>query len=126
MNRREFIAGTTAAAALVAAPATARSSQSHFKLKYAPHFGMFRHHAGDDPLDQLQFMADEGFTALEDNGMRRRPKDLQERIARTMERLGLEMGVFVAHADFGQVTFASDKEEIRDRLLDEIRCITAR
>ncbi len=92
-----------------------------FKLKYAPHFGMFRHHAGDDPIDQLQFMADEGFAALEDNGMRRRPKDLQERIAGAMERLGMQMGVFVAHADFGQVTFASAKKEIRDRLLDEIR-----
>ncbi|MHC4094272.1 MAG: hydroxypyruvate isomerase family protein [Planctomycetota bacterium] len=53
--------------------------------------------------------------------MRRRPKDLQERIARAMVRLGMQMGVFVAHANFGQVTFASDKEEIRDHLLDEIR-----
>jgi hydroxypyruvate isomerase len=39
---------------------------------------MFRAHAGDDPIDQLKFMADQGFTALEDNGMRGRPPELQE------------------------------------------------
>ena len=26
--------------------------------------GMFRHHAGKDPIDQLNFMADQGFTGL--------------------------------------------------------------
>ncbi len=127
MQRRVFIGycGALAVDAATAAPSAqdrpAGGDEGRFKLKYAPHFGMFRHHAGDDPIDELQFMADEGFTALEDNGMRRRPKDLQERIARAMERLGMQMGVFVAHADFGQVTFASAKKAVRDRLLDEIR-----
>ena len=126
MKRREFLmSGLAVGVAATAAPGAqdepAPGGARPFKLKYAPHFGMFRHHAGDDPIDELQFMADEGFTALEDNGMRRRPKDLQERIARAMERLGLEMGVFVADADFGQVTFASAKKAIRDHLLDEIR-----
>ena len=37
-----------------------------FQLKYAPHLGMFRESAGDDPIAQLNFMADEGFTAFED------------------------------------------------------------
>jgi hydroxypyruvate isomerase len=41
-----------------------------FKLKYAPHFGMFKHSAGADPVDELKFAADEGFTAWEENGMR--------------------------------------------------------
>ena len=77
---------------------------------------MFKHHAGDDLLDQLRFMADEGFTAMEDNGMAGRPVELQERIANEMVRLGLEMGVFVAHAEFGSVTFASDDPAIRERL----------
>ena len=30
---------------------------------------MFANAAGKDPLDQLRFMADQGFTAFEDNGM---------------------------------------------------------
>ena len=47
--------------------------QTHnFKLKYAPHFGMFRNHAGNDPVDQINFMADLGFRGLEDNGMKGR------------------------------------------------------
>ena len=68
-----------------------------FKLKYGPHFGMFKNHAGDDPVDQLKFAADEGFTAWEDNGMRGRSVADQERIAKAMTDLGMHMGVFVAN-----------------------------
>jgi len=72
-----------------------------FKLKYAPHFGMFRHNAGNDPLDQLQFMSDQGFTAMEDNGMMRKSTELQEKIATKMSRLDMTMGVFVSFSGFG-------------------------
>ncbi|MCP3906029.1 MAG: TIM barrel protein [Planctomycetes bacterium] len=116
MDRREFIAGTASAVTLGAASVAVEPGPGAFKLKYAPHFGMFRHHAGDDFVDQLRFMADEGFTALEDNGMAGRPVETQERIAREMDRLGMEMGVFVAHADFGNVTFAKPPREMRDTL----------
>jgi hydroxypyruvate isomerase len=101
-------------------PGRGRRGES-FKLTYAPHFGMFRHHAGDDPLDQLRFIADEGFGALEDNGMSGRPVELQEKIAGTMEDLGLEMGVFVAHAHFGKVTFASDGKDERERIQEDMK-----
>lgn len=53
--------------------------------------------AGEDPVDQLHFMADQGFKAFEDNGMRERPVALQENMAKVMQERGLEMGVFVAH-----------------------------
>lgn len=43
-----------------------------FKLKYAPHFNMFAHSAGEDYVDQLRFAAEVGFTAWEDNGMPKR------------------------------------------------------
>jgi hydroxypyruvate isomerase len=106
MNRRRFVrsalgvaaalvglraAGTTATAVSAAVPART------FKLHYAPHFGMFRQHAGEDLVSQLEFMASEGFTALEDNGMRGRPPAEQERIGKTLTRLNMRMGVFVAH-----------------------------
>lgn len=68
-----------------------------FHLNYAPHDGMFKEHAGDDIVAQLEFMADQGFTAFEDNEMRNRPLEEQHRIAAAMEQLGLTMGVFVAH-----------------------------
>jgi hydroxypyruvate isomerase len=96
-------------------------SKNKFKLKYAPHFGMFKNYAGADPIDELKFMADQGFTALEDNGMKGRPVELQERIAKEMQRLNMTMGVFVASADFNNVTFASNKADVREKLLKEIR-----
>ncbi|MEM9660562.1 MAG: xylose isomerase, partial [Planctomycetota bacterium] len=50
--------------------------RTEFKLKYAPHFGMFTNLAGKDPIDQLKFAADVGFTAWEDNGMKGKPPEL--------------------------------------------------
>ena len=73
-----------------------------FQLEYAPHFGQFRQHVGDDLIDQLKFIADQGFTALEDNGMAGRPPEEQEKIGREMARLGLTMGAFVAYAEFNE------------------------
>jgi hydroxypyruvate isomerase len=128
MQRRTFISQTvTSTAALVAAPIAAPAAQEsapakrRFKLKYAPHFGMFESHAGKDQIDQLKFMADQGFTALEDNGLRQRPVELQERIGRELVNLRMEMGVFVATGDFRNVTFASDKQDVRDKFLADIR-----
>lgn len=118
MNRRELIRSTLATGAALglgglrssAAQPVAGRPQA-FRLKYAPHFGMFKHHAGDDLADQLKFAADQGFAAWEDNGMAGRPVEVQEGIAREMARLGMTMGVFVAMADFQNVTFASSKPE---------------
>lgn len=101
--------------------AAAADSDSGFKLKYAPHFGMFRHHAGNDLVDQVKFMADEGFTALEDNGMGGRPVEVQEAIAAEMDRQGMTMGVFVATGSFRDPTFASGKKDMREKALDDMR-----
>jgi hydroxypyruvate isomerase len=90
---------------------SAVAAPTPFRLKYGPHFGMFKHHAGEDLVEQLKFAADQGFTAWEDNGMAGRPVEAQERIAQAMARLGITMGVFVAMADFQNVTFASAKPE---------------
>ncbi len=101
---------------LVAQPTTP------FNLNYAPHFGMFKHHAGDDPIAQLDFMAEQGFRALEDNGMKGRDVALQERIAQTMARHGMQMGVFVAHKIYWQEpNLASGKSDWREEFLAHIR-----
>ena len=68
-----------------------------FKMKFGPHFGMFANSAGQDPVDQLKFAADEGFHAWEDNGMGGRSVEDQERIAKAMSSLGITMGVFVVN-----------------------------
>jgi len=129
MNRRGFLATGIAAAGATAlatagtsaVSAAAEGGSNGFKLKYAPHFGMFKNSAGEDLIDQLKFMADEGFTALEDNGMKGRDVGLQEKIAAEMTRLGMTMGVFVATADFGEVTYASNDPEIRKKLVQDMK-----
>jgi hydroxypyruvate isomerase len=92
------------------------------RLNYAPHFGMFRHHAGGDEVAQLEFIAAAGFRALEDNGMRGRPVEQQERIAAAMTRLGLQMGVFVANdGGFGPPLIASGQAVILEQFLANVR-----
>ncbi|MBE7559922.1 TIM barrel protein [bacterium] len=125
MDRRDFV--TTSLGAAVAAglsnPAVAQAEPrpGKFKLKYAPHFGMFKHSAGEDLVDQLKFMADQGFSAMEDNGMMGRPVEVQEKVAREMARLEMTMGVFVAYAEWREPRLPFGKPEDRDAFLSEIR-----
>ena len=133
MERRTFVKQSLSAGAVVLGttnvargdppPHPAPNTQTPpFTMDFAPHFGMFRAHAGQDLISQLQFMADEGFRSLEDNEMRNRPVDEQERIARKMAQLDMRMGVFVAHTiSWQEPSIASDSEEHREKLLDEIR-----
>lgn len=114
-------AGLGAPAALGAAP-PAPAAPRPFRLDYAPHFGMFEAHAGRDPVDQLRFMADEGFRALEDNEMRGRPVAEQARIGAELQRLGMRMGVFVAHTIFWTApTLTTGAAPARERFLREVR-----
>ncbi|RMG23546.1 MAG: xylose isomerase [Bacteroidetes bacterium] len=129
MKRRDFVKKGLAGAAIAATPAAMFASQppsardeKAFKLKYAPHLGMFRNSAGNDPIDQLNFMADMGFRAFEDNGMKGREKSLQEKMAATMAKRGLEMGVFVAHKIYwNEPSLTSGKEDARNEFLGHIR-----
>ncbi|MDX2430600.1 MAG: TIM barrel protein [Bacteroides sp.] len=132
MKRRSFIKSSFAASAamatggLVHASAAqtipASSEKNNFKLKYAPHFGMFKHSAGENLLDQLQFMADAGFTAMEDNGMKGRQVHIQEKIANKMANLGMEMGVFVAHSIYwSEPSLTNGNQEKLDQFLKEIK-----
>jgi hydroxypyruvate isomerase len=128
MKRRDFLragafamGGAVAANSLAAEPSEQPTGKRQFKLRYAPHFGMFRHSAGNDLTDQLKFAADQGFTAWEDNGMKGRPVETQNEIAQTMESLSMEMGVFVATATFTEVTFAQKDDGKWEGILKDIR-----
>ncbi|MCC6909649.1 MAG: TIM barrel protein [Phycisphaerales bacterium] len=129
MMRREFVKMAAGAAVLgsgatatLAAGEHSRRDASPFKLKYAPHFGMFRHHAGDDDVDQLKFAADEGFSAWEDNGMAGRSVEDQNRLAKAMSDLGITMGVFVVNMDTAWgPTLSSGSAEARDKFVDACR-----
>lgn len=125
MDRRAFVESGLAAGLAAVAPAgpdAPGGAPRAFRLAYAPHFGMFRAHAGDDLVAQLEFMAAEGFTALEDNGMRERSVADQQRIADAMRRLKMRMGVFVAHTiGWTAPTLASGDAAARAKFLEEVR-----
>ena len=132
MKRRQFIKkgaatgsllsfGGAALAAEVFKTTDSSEAKHSFNLKYAPHEGMFKAAAGDSVIDQLAFMADQGFTAFEDNEMRNRPVSLQKQMAAIMEKRGLQMGVFVAHKIYWkEPNLASGKQEWRDEFLKDI------
>lgn len=128
MNRRTFVkSGILAGAALTGSPGLALAGNTSayaepFTMKFAPHLGMFRHHAGEDPIRQLEFMAEMGFRAFEDNGMKAREEGLQQKMAEAMERLGIQMGVFVAHKIYwNEPNLASGDMGRREEFLQQIR-----
>lgn len=113
--------------ALTAAKETGRST-SNFNLKFAPHLGllspdsgMFRHHAGDDPVDQIAFAAEQGFRAIEDNWMKIRDLEVQKRVGRALEAHGMEMGVIVNTMKYAEPTFVLKDLSERERLMQEVR-----
>ncbi|MFH6602895.1 hydroxypyruvate isomerase family protein [Maribacter algicola] len=130
MKRRNFIQKTVlSASALTMGSALAningRSTPlapHKFNLKYAPHLGMFKNHAGDDPIDQLNFMAEQGFSAFEDNGMMGRDVALQTKMGETLAKHGMTMGVFVVDKGGNMAnTLAAGKKEHVDIFLDGCR-----
>ena len=133
MQRRRFLQSLVASAA--ATPLGANLAQAQpdaatapaaaagkFKLKFAPHLGQFDHSAGKDPIAQIQYMADQGFTAYEDNELMDRPVRLQERIGETLAKNGMAMGVFVIDAgDNWKTSYATGKAGFRERFVKRCR-----
>ncbi len=130
MKRRSFIQKTalgTGAISIGSSLSYANTIQSQniahqFNLKYAPHIGMFKNLAGEDPIDQINFMADQGFTAFEDNGMMKREVAVQEKMGETLAKHGMTMGVFVVDKGGNmENTLAAGKQEHLDIFLNGCR-----
>jgi hydroxypyruvate isomerase len=132
MQRRNFLQNAFLGAATLTASSPIfaningnndeKKAAKPFQLKYAPHDGMFKNNAGADILDQLRFMADQGFTAFEDNGMSSRTVDLQDKMGKLMAKLGIDMGVFVAHKIYWEEpNLASGKADKREEFLKDIK-----
>jgi len=132
-SRRSFIKkATTTGAAILAAPAVfgtsgyekkqkAKDPVAPFKLKYAPYFGMFKEHAGDDLIDNISFCYDMGFRAMFDNGLMGRPVEDQVKIAVEIQRRGMELGPFVLYADFKVTSFVNNNDDTRQMLLQKMK-----
>ena len=131
MRRRDFLAGSLAvgaAAGLSPAAAGAPAAQQggqpgkgRLKLKYAPSIGQFKNLAGSDPKAQIQFAADQGFSAMFDNGLMGRPPGDQEMISRELAARDMTLGPFVLYADFAVKSFVTQDKDTREMLLKKMR-----
>lgn len=131
MERRKFIQSglltgisVGIGGAALASPVSSANSFAGkpFNLNYAPHIGMFKNSAGNDFVDQIKFMHDQGFKAMEDNGMPNRPVEQQTKIGDTLAKLGMEMGVFVLDkGGNGANSLAAGKPEYIDIFLKGCR-----
>ena len=124
MKRRNFIQSSLALVTSVMATSTTFSNPNQaqadklFKLNYAPHDGMFKNHAGNDFVDQIKFMADQGFRSIEDNGMLGRSVVDQEKIGKALAQLGMTMGVFVVDGgENWKISLATGKQEFKDNFV---------
>ena len=139
MERRDFIKNAYSGLAVagiggmgMASAASAEASGSSvnftknaakFTLKYAPTLGMFSKNAGSDPIDNLKFIANQGFRAVYDLGMIGRPPDEQERIVNEGRKLGLEWGQFSVKTGNGPhfvLNTTTSKEELKVKMKDAL------
>ncbi len=103
-------------------------NQRGHHLNYAPHIGltspddvMFAEHAGRDPIDQIKFIAEQGFAGIEDNFLKLRPVEVQEKIGQELSRSGMQMGCFVNNLVLDHPTFVNHSDEAREMLLQQLR-----
>lgn len=132
MQRRGFLKNTTlASAALIpgmkgySANAQSADTQKVFNLNYAFHDGSFESIGGKDFVDQIKFAYDQGFRAIEDNGMMGRSISEQTRIGNTLAKLGMQMGVFVVTTNnwHWNLSLTTGKQEFKDVVVRD--CKTA-
>lgn len=104
-----------------------RNRRGHH-LNYAPHIGLtspvdvlFAEHAGSNPIDQIKFIADQGFAGIEDNFLKLRPVEMQKKMGKELERHGMQMGCFVNNLVLDHPTFVSNSQEARQVLLQQLR-----
>lgn len=132
MNRRNFLRNATLGGMAVAGmPGVLAgnanlveikvSNRAKFNLKYAPGLGTFTEHAGQDPLDQIRFMHDQGFRAIFDNGLMRKEPKLQEQIANELDKLGMDLGPFVMYADFNTKSMVTRDPEMMEMLKERVK-----
>ncbi len=133
MQRRNFLqkgllagggmlVGTNAIAAGDGLETQPSPEQKTFNLDYAPHDGMFRHNGGEDFIDQIKYMYDQGFRSIEDNGLSGRTKEVQTKIGETLVKLGMKMGVFVVpKGGNSENSLAAGKKEYVDIFVNACR-----
>ena len=135
MKRRNFLQqlSLTGASLLTASAAGAattasrwqpvRAADKPFNLNYATHDGMFKNSADADFIDQIKFAYDHGFRSIEDNGMMARTPEMQKKIGDTLQKLGMNMGVFVVTSDnwHWKTSLTTGKQEWIDKMMNDCK-----
>jgi len=114
-------------------------SKHMFNLNYAPHIGLFPNSAGNDPFDQIRYIADLGFKTIEDSGfnaphipfdtsamgigMFGQSPSYLDKIGSVIADTGLTMGTFVMTPSFWPptATLTSGNLEHRETFLKKCR-----
>ena len=119
MHQSALASASVFTAAAVKASTSQKNLAATFKLDYAIHDGMFENSAGKNFTDQIQFAYDNGFRAIEDNGMMDRPVEQQKKIGDLLAKLNMCMGVFVVNFDHWPVktSLTSGDKEWREKFL---------
>ncbi len=122
ITRRGLMASAAAAVAVssVASKTKAAGPTGKFKLKYAPTLTAFRQHAGKDPIDNIKFMADQGFRAMFDNGLMKKPPELVDKIVKELDRQNMDLGPFVLRG-IGGKTYVTRDKEIRRQIIKNVK-----
>ena len=125
--RNSFLSGTAVIASdrLFAGKRGERplAAEKPFNLDYAFHDGMFRNNGGEDFLDQIRWAHDQGFSAIEDNGMMARPVEQQKKIGELLAKLNMRMGVFVITSEnwHWKTSLTTGKQEFTDRMIKDCK-----
>lgn len=119
MQQSVLASASVFAVSSVKANSNKENNSTVFHLNYGIHDGMFAETAGKNFLDQIQFAYDNGFRAIEDNGMMDRTVDEQKKIGEQLAKLNMQMGVFVINFDHWPVktSLTSGDKDWRDKFL---------
>lgn len=131
MERRKFIKNTVLGSVAFAASGGVSSSlkaannskanRTKFKMKFAPTLEMFKAHAGDNPIDNIKFIADQGFTAVYDLGLINRTPQMQEKIMAEVRKTGLEFGHFSLKTPWSGPTFVLNNDEVKKMIKERMQ-----
>lgn len=130
MKRRNFIRETAMASTLAGFGILANandqtqnnkaSNSAKFKLKYAPSFGSFPESAGKDPIDLIRFCSDQGFRAMFDNNLNKRPIEEQDKIVAEMARRNMDIGPVTIFSE-GKENMVLNDPEIKNMILTKTK-----
>ncbi len=130
MQRRNFLKTSLVAGSAVLASSgsghavdmgTSATKHAPFKTKFAANNSLTMKSStkGMSHIDKLRFFYDCGFRALEDTDMAKRTPDVRNDIAKEMERLGMEMGVFTSYAPFDDMYMTGNRRNYKQKIPDK-------